>query len=82
MPRNNTLHHFWPEIYSDWAKSWPEIGVLITNGDLPGEATLPSADDPNDGTAFVWTDEYTEIYQDAPYVRHKVNEFVIIKVGF
>ncbi|KAF5311934.1 hypothetical protein D9619_003867 [Psilocybe cf. subviscida] len=59
------------KIYSDWAKSWPEIGVLIANGDLPGEATLPSADDPNDGTAFIWTDEYTEIYQDALYVRHK-----------
>lgn len=74
---SGNVRRFWPKLYREWAKNFPEIDHLIAQNILPAHAKLPSGkpgdtsyDDENQRST--WTAEYEKLYQDAILEREKV----------
>ena len=60
---------FWPRLNEDWFSCWPELDVLVKDGQLPAQAhsSDPNAPgDPNGGSPrYQMTDKECEIYGTA-----------------
>jgi hypothetical protein len=67
---------FWPRLNEDWFSHWPELDVLIKNGQLPPQASASSPDTPHGGdsenTRYQLTEREREIYGEAIETRKQV----------
>src|SRR5271168_2141380 len=51
---------FWALLAEAWFTQWPELDKLISTGHLP-----PEAAETEEGTAYLWPAEHTNLYQEA-----------------
>jgi len=72
-----TQSKFWPRLSEDWFSRWPELDVLIKDGQLPPQAGTSDPDGPEDQDAvnpkYQLTKEERELYGAAIQTRKQVN---------
>jgi len=63
---NDNQSKFWPRLNEDWFSHWPELDVLVKNGQLPPQASASDSDAPNDRDdehpRYQLTNEERELY--------------------
>jgi hypothetical protein len=68
---------FWPRLSEDWFGRWPELDVLIKDGQLPPQAGASDSDMPDDPDAanprYRLTKEERELYGSAIQTRKQVS---------
>lgn len=68
---------FWPRLSEDWFSRWPELNVLIKNGQLPPQAGAANVDTPDDADTlhgrYRLTEEERELYGTAIRTRKQVS---------
>ena len=74
---NDNQSKFWPRLNEDWFSHWPELDVLIKNGQLPPQASAsdPNAPDGHDSEhpRYQLTNEERELYGAAIKTRMQVS---------
>jgi hypothetical protein len=72
---------FWPRLNEDWFSRWPEIDVLITNGQLPPQTGAPDteAQENHDSETprYQLTNEERELYGTAIKTRKQVSVLLL-----
>jgi len=72
-----TQSKFWPRLNEDWFNRWPELDVLIKNGQLPPQVSASDPDAPGDHDSenprYQLTNEERELYGAAIKTRKQVS---------
>jgi hypothetical protein len=68
---------FWSRLNEDWFGRWPELDVLISNGQLPPQASTSDPDAPDDpnreNPRYKMTSKECEVYGTAIKARTEVS---------
>jgi hypothetical protein len=68
---------FWPCLSEDWFSRWPELNILIKNGQLPPQAHAANVDAPDDAdttnTKYKLIEEERELYSAAIRTHKQVS---------